>query len=96
MNALLDLLQLAALESTATGTLTVPNRFNLSIENYVNMQISNFGTNQNTNIIPCSFKISLNATNETIYYSFTNSGKDQYIDNTDRNLILDIINVTLK
>ena len=93
MNAILGFN--AGLESTTTGILTAPNRFNLNIDNYINMQILNFGSNQNINNIPCSFKIPLNATNGTIYYNFSNSTYDQYIDNTDQNLILDKLNVKL-
>ena len=36
-------------ESTSNGTLTAPNRYNLNIDNYLNMQILNFGNNQNVN-----------------------------------------------
>ena len=82
-------------ESTSNGTLTAPNRYNLNIDNYLNMQILNFGNNQNVNNINCSFKIPLNCTNGTIYYTFANTSYEQYIDNTDDNLILDKLNVRI-
>ena len=76
-----------------SGVLTGPNRYNLNIDNYINMQVLNFGSNQNVNNIQCSFKIPVNAVNGTIYYSFSNITYDQYIDNTDNNLILEKLNI---
>jgi hypothetical protein len=76
-----------------TGTLTAINRYNLNIDNYINMQVLNFGSNQNVNNIQCSFKIPVNAVNGTIYYSFSNITYDQYIDNTDNNLVLEKLNI---
>ena len=78
---------------TTSGTLTAANRYNLNIDNYINMQVLNFGSNQNVNNIQCSFKIPVNAVNGTIYYLYSNSTYDQYIDNTDNNLILDKLNI---
>jgi len=74
----------------AGSTLTAPNRYNLNVDNYLNMTIYNLPTSsQNANNLYCSFKIPLNATNGTIYYSFINSTYNQHIDNTDNNFILD-------
>jgi hypothetical protein len=82
-------------ENTSTGSLTAPNRYNLNVDNYINLQLLNFGNNQNINNINCSFKIPLNAVNGTIYYNFSNASYDQYIDNTDNNIILNALNVRL-
>lgn len=79
-------------ESTNSGTLTSSNRFNLNVDNYLNLQLLNFGNNQNANNIACSFKIPLNAVNGVILYNFHNATYDQYIDNADNNLILDQLN----
>ena len=79
------------------STVTAPNKYNLNVDNYVNMTIYNLPSQtQNANDLYCSFKIPLNSVNGTIYYSFCNSTYNQSIDNTDNNFILDklLIKVT--
>ena len=76
--------------------LTSANRFNLNIDNYLNMILVNIpSTNQNANNLICSFKIPLNSVNGTIYYYFENSGYEQYIENSDVNFVLDKFSIKI-
>ena len=79
-----------------TGVLTAVNRFNLNIDNYLNMAIINVpSSNQNANNLICSFKIPLNSVNGTIYYHYANSTYEQYIENSDINFILDKFSIKI-
>ena len=82
--------------SATNGTLTAVNRYNLNIDNYLNMIIVNVPSmNQNANNLICSFKIPLNSVNGTIYYHFNNSTYEQYIENSDVNFILDKFSIKI-
>ena len=75
---------------TSGSTLTASSRYNLNVDNYLNMNLYNItASTQNANNLYCSFKIPLNASNGVMYYSFINSTYSQHIDNTDNNYILD-------
>jgi hypothetical protein len=90
MNNILGFLGLNETNYISGSTLTATNRYNLNVDNYLNMIIYNFPTTtQNANNLYCSFKIPLNSVNGTIYYAFNNSTYDQYIENTNDNFILD-------
>jgi hypothetical protein len=82
--------------TTANNNLTAPNRYNLNIDNYINLQILNIPFNsQNVNNIPCSFKIPVNSVNGVIYYLFNNQSYEQFITNTDNNLVLDKLTIRI-
>jgi hypothetical protein len=82
--------------TTANINLTAPNRYNLNIDNYINFQIMNLPFNsQNLNNIPSSFKIPVNSVNGVIYYLFNNQSYEQFITNTDNNLVLDKLTIRI-
>ena len=83
-------------ESLVGGILTATSPYNLNLDNFITMYLSNVphqSTNQNqTN---SSFKVPLNAVSNTIYYFGQNGSYTPFINVTDQNFVLDKLNISI-
>jgi len=83
-------------ETLVGGILTASNYYNLNLDNFITMYLSNVphqSTNQNqTN---SSFKVPLNAVSNTIYYFGQNGSYTPFINVTDQNFVLEKLNITI-
>ena len=78
------------------GILTAANFYNLNLDNFITMYLSNIphqSTNQNLTF--SSFKVPLNAVSNTIYYFGQNGSYTPFINVTDSNFVLEKLNVTV-
>jgi len=79
------------------GTVTASGNYNLNVDNYLNMFITNISCpNPNQSGVVTTFKIPLNASNNSIFYYLENGGFKQSVDINDTNLVLNQLTVYIK
>jgi hypothetical protein len=77
-------------------TVNAIGNYVLNCDNYVNMYISNIPNRSINNAgILCSYKVPLNASSNSVYYTSEGLQFGQYIKVTDKNVILDKLDVTI-
>lgn len=81
---------------TSATTFTAPDNYNLSYDSYLNMVFPNLPVNNNSasNQV-VHYKIPLTGINGNLYYYFSNSGYDQYLDFTDPSFIISNLRVQI-
>jgi hypothetical protein len=91
------MLGLRSTDTFSGGVLTGSANYNLSVDNYLNFSISSLpASSQNVNGSLCTFKIPLNATNNSIFYYLENSCFQQWVDVQDPNYVFSGLTVAIK
>ena len=72
------------------------SNYNLSFDNYITMYIPSLnGMNANMGSAQGTFKIPLNSATNQVYYYFESTSFSQFVDITDKSLVLSSLQVTL-
>ena len=83
-------------ETLTGGILTPTSPYNLNLDNFIAMYISNVPHNStNQNQTNCSFKIPLNCVSNQVFYFGHNSYFTPFINVTDQNFVLDKLNISI-
>jgi hypothetical protein len=84
-------------DTYASGLVTASGNYNLSVDNYLNFSITNIPQQMtNVNGYTSTFKIPLNASNNSIYYYLEGFGFAQSVEIQDNNFILSQLVVSMK
>lgn len=81
------------IDFTDTNLTIASASYQLNIDNYISMYISNINSKNTNNNTLCTFKIPLNATSDVVYYTAENSSFAQFTEITNTNLTIDRLNI---
>ena len=91
------ILGLKSSDTFSSGVLNATSNYNSNVDNYLNFFITNIScASPNQSGVITTFKIPLNATNNSIFYYLENAGFEQWVDITDVNLVVSSLTVMIK